>query len=883
MLNKIKKIKLKNIYELIIILIAFIPGMILRLIKKDLWIVAENGDDAKDNGYVFFEYMMKSNKKKDVYYILKKDNIYYEKLKKYHKNIILQNSIKHNIYTIAASKYISSQIGSGLPFPQIVFNLQGTFLYRFESIFLQHGITQNKVQCLLPNESKVDLFCCAGNEEYDFIINGLGYEEEKVKKTGFCRYDCLEDKSTNSNKILIMFTWRKQFENSSKEEFLQSEYYKNIEGLLENKKLIDFAERNNFEICICLHDNMKKYKEQFKSNIKNIKIVDKTEKSIQELLCESKYLITDYSSVAFDFAYMKKPLQYFQFDYEDFRKKHLEEGYWKYSEGFGKVTNNLEECVDELINSYTNGFIMEEQYASKIEEFFIFQDEKNCERTYKEILNMPKNKEKNNIDSYWTINMLLFVIGILLSEPYLLLSTAVLGAILNIIYSCKEIRKKIYILIMNISLFTFLIAKPVISTIKGMDWINRFGITSNVHALIFIVISLFCLYIGARFAEKDKRTKKILDDKKKEVKNFKYVNKEKVKLFSNISFILFLVCAIFSIITEYDKLIYMHGKEYVEYYLTYENSFSPIITLLAGMTNIFLCIFLATMPPKEKAIIPMSIFIIYNMPTFIIGQRTPLVIAILFILAYFVIRDYLDNTQKWIGKFEKIALMVSVPICIVILAVFNYTRVDEELPTYNVLGLFSDFFYSQGVSYDVLNIGYQKKEEIKEISNNNYTFGPFIDYFKYSTIAQILFNTEDLPTGNNSTKALESHSYSHILSYLSRDDYLEGHGWGSSFILETYTDFGYLGIIIYCIVLGYILARIPELLRKNIFLSSIILICTLNIFIVPRAEALQFLQFIVTPQFWGAWIGCIAIFKIMQILETNKLIKRKKYENNKIG
>ena len=70
---------------------------------------------------------------------------------------------------------------------------------------------------------------------------------------------------------------------------------------------------------MCLHDKMIPYKDKFITTNSRIKIVDKTEKSIQELLRECKYLITDYSSVAFDFAYMKKPLQYFQFDYEEFR------------------------------------------------------------------------------------------------------------------------------------------------------------------------------------------------------------------------------------------------------------------------------------------------------------------------------------------------------------------------------------------------------------------------------------------------------------------------------------------------------------------------------------------------------------------------------------
>ena len=872
MLKKLKKVKAKHILEMIVILISFIPGMILRLLKKDIWIVSENGDDAKDNGYAFFKYAMENKKKKDIYYVITKKSIYYDKLKKYKKNLLYKNSLKHNIYTIASTKYISSQIGAGLPFSELVFNLQETFIYRFKSIFLQHGITQNKVQCLFKNESKVDLFCCAGNKEYDFVINELGYNEKNAKKTGFCRYDLLKDESKENNKILMMFTWRKQFENDEKA-FLESEYYATIQKLLKNQKLADFLEKENLELDMCLHDNMIPYKNKFITQNSRIKIVDKTEKSIQDLLRECKYLITDYSSVAFDFAYMRKPLQYFQFDYEEFRKNHIPEGYWDYKDGFGDVTNTVEECVDKLIESANNNFEMEEKYNNKIKDFYIYTDTENSKRTYEEIKKLPV--EKHNIDSLWLVTLIAFIISFIVGNLYVLLIIDVIGILLNMIYSSKNVCQRIYLLIFNIAMFTFLLAKPIISVFNGIDWIGRFPIDSQQHSFLLVFIATFSIYIGSRISEKKNN---ILNRERKHGKK----RQKNKKIFTNIALMLFLICACFSIITEYDKLIYMNGKEYVEYYLTYENTFSPIITLLAGMSDIMLCIFLASMPSKKKTIVPVVIFMIYNIPTFLIGQRTPIVISALFIFAYFVIRDYLDNKEKWIGKFEKIALILLIPIAIVGLAVYNYSRVDEEVPTTNIVSLFGDFFYTQGVSYDVLNIGYMSKDKIKQTTNHNYTFGPFIDYFKYSTISQKIFKTKPLPTGNNETKALESSSYSHIISYLTRSDYLDGHGWGSSFILETYTDLGYVGVIIYSIILGYILMAIPRLLKRDTFLASIVLICTLNIFIIPRAEALQFFQFIITPQFWGAWIMSMIVYQIA-IAIINKYEMRKNNESTKIG
>ena len=72
---------------------------------------------------------------------------------------------------------------------------------------------------------------------------------------------------------------------------------------------------------------MQPFLSEFEGN-KRIKIASTEEYDVQTVLKESAYLITDYSSISFDFAYMKKPLCYFQFDYAEFREKHYPEGYF---------------------------------------------------------------------------------------------------------------------------------------------------------------------------------------------------------------------------------------------------------------------------------------------------------------------------------------------------------------------------------------------------------------------------------------------------------------------------------------------------------------------------------------------------------------------------
>jgi CDP-glycerol glycerophosphotransferase (TagB/SpsB family) len=96
-----------------------------------------------------------------------------------------------------------------------------------------------------------------------------------------------------------------------------------------------------------------------------------------------KLLITDYSSVFFDLGYMEKPVIYYQFDQEEFRKFHYQEGYFSYEEhGFGPVVLTEEALVDAINECAENDFRMKKKYLDRLEAFYPVRDEKNCERTF---------------------------------------------------------------------------------------------------------------------------------------------------------------------------------------------------------------------------------------------------------------------------------------------------------------------------------------------------------------------------------------------------------------------------------------------------------------------------------------------------------------------
>ena len=217
-----------------------------------------------------------------------------------------------------------------------------------------------------------------------------------------------------------------------------------------------------------------------------------------------------------------------------------------------------------------------------------------------------------------------------------------------------------------------------------------------------------------------------------------------------------------------------------------------------------------------------------------------------------------EQEKPWLGVLEKGALILAVPLGLVLLGAMNYLREGQGMEGgLNPIAVIADLFYKQGVSFRWLALGYGAIPFLPHNGFTNYTFGSFIDYFCNGSIAQKFFGAVSLGSSNSLLKAQYGNNFSHHLSYiLLGDEYLAGHGCGSSYLLEVFADYGYLGIVVFSLILGLFLVCAPRLAGKNAVLFSIILLCMTNLFLIPRAEATGFLQFVLTMQFWAAFVIC---------------------------
>ena len=185
-----------------------------------------------------------------------------------------------------------------------------------------------------------------------------------------------------------MPTWRAWFgitwgDENDDDEFLVSDYYKRYNELINSNELINFLNENNINLIFYPHYEMQKYLKYFNKKNENIIIANPEKYDVQSLLKESKILITDYSSVAFDFAYMRKSIIYYQFDNDEYNSKHYAKGYFDYErDGFGAVVKDIDNLIKEIKTIYYK----ENRYIERSNYFFTLYDNNNCKRHYQEIV-----------------------------------------------------------------------------------------------------------------------------------------------------------------------------------------------------------------------------------------------------------------------------------------------------------------------------------------------------------------------------------------------------------------------------------------------------------------------------------------------------------------
>ena len=399
LIDKMKRIRIKDLLGLFLLLITFIPGKIMKCFSPKIWVISEYEMMARDNGYWFYKYLREVHPELKAYYPISKQSPDYNKIKKL-GNIVSHGGLCHYVLFWAATYYCSSSSVQGFPYPRICEEIVLSNLHGFKYVFLNHGITRGYSSIVNGKGTNYSLLCTCSEKDKKVIIEENNQQECVVQVTGFARHDNLNQNKNVKKTIIVMPTWRgwlstrNIFNHNKKcemrDSFVNSEYYLKYIELLNNEELLKLLENNDINLVFYLHQNAQEYSDLFSSNSDRVIIGKSDEYDVQTLLKEGAVLITDYSSVCYDFAYMYKPVIYYQFDIKEFSDKQYAEGkYFSYKEdGFGEVCYTIDDVVVALNDIVVKGYKMPEKYITRVNNYFAYRDTDNCKRIYEKIIKL---------------------------------------------------------------------------------------------------------------------------------------------------------------------------------------------------------------------------------------------------------------------------------------------------------------------------------------------------------------------------------------------------------------------------------------------------------------------------------------------------------------
>ena len=357
---------------------------------RDAWVFTDRNGLAQDNAEHLYRFVRERHPEINAWFVVDRDSTDWPRLDRDGFSLVHYGTADHVLLLINCVELISSHIDQFAVDPLLIGRF-GRRRRRFT--FLQHGVTKDDFSRQL-NHLPISRLITATHDESRLIAgDGSPYvvTDKEVELTGFPRHDRLLRLAgaTNADAVdrllLVMPTWRRHLTGHGPH-FLASPYSRKWLDLLRSERLGELAERAGLKIAFVPHPNTVGFgSASLPAHVQTHRYQDV---DIQALFARGTAMITDYSSNAFELAYLNRPVIYFQFDRDDFYSgQHVfRRGQWSYEhDGFGAVVENVTNVVEELAMLVDRDMKPAEPYASRMAQAFAFHDGRCCERTFESI------------------------------------------------------------------------------------------------------------------------------------------------------------------------------------------------------------------------------------------------------------------------------------------------------------------------------------------------------------------------------------------------------------------------------------------------------------------------------------------------------------------
>lgn len=355
------------------------PVLTLAKPFTNIWLVGEVPYKAQDNGYQFFRHVREQHPERRAYYVIDADSPDRPKVAAL-GNVVDRYSRRHMLYSLLASRLVGSHHAEYLFASRDRAVMRAT---RGVRIFLQHGVTASKNVTLnygrqTSFEKPTEQFVAVSELEKKIIMEDYGYRDHQVPVTGFARFDQLFAGDVAKRRtVLVMPTWRDYLQREDR--LLESDYFANWHGFLTHPRLQALLREHDMEIEFVLHPNMRMFAHHFQ--VPQVRLIPQGEADVQHLIKSSSVLITDFSSVAWDFSFLQRPVLYFQFDQQSLvggRAPHID----PHELLPGPISTRPDALLDDLAQVFADESRMAPAYWDRAKTFIAHRDQNNCARIY---------------------------------------------------------------------------------------------------------------------------------------------------------------------------------------------------------------------------------------------------------------------------------------------------------------------------------------------------------------------------------------------------------------------------------------------------------------------------------------------------------------------
>ena len=355
------------------------------------WMFMDRDTQADDNAEHLYRWVRQNHPEINAWFVLREESPDWPRLRAENFRLVPFGSLEHKALFLLARAIISSQMDTYVH--ALLEDEHYADLRRCKFVCLQHGVTKEDISPWL-NTMEIDLFASLTADEYHSIVDdGTGYTltAKETVLTGQARYDRLRESAGAGKNIFIMPTWRASLAGTwdgagQRREynpaFVASDFFLTWKSLLGSPELERLCRQYGYAIVFCPHPGFRDYLAEFSLPAH---VRTPAGESIQTLLQESALLITDYSSIAFDMALLRRPVIYYHFEDQDhfLESQGRKSSYFRYDrDGFGPVCATGAALLAALEKALAADCRPEAAYLARMERAMNMNDGKCRQRTF---------------------------------------------------------------------------------------------------------------------------------------------------------------------------------------------------------------------------------------------------------------------------------------------------------------------------------------------------------------------------------------------------------------------------------------------------------------------------------------------------------------------